>query len=117
MLRSKKRRGGGKEEEGGGGGGGGAAATAAAPPPPQAAAGGGGGGDGDEVALTKKIRAVEKKLRQITELKELKAGGKPLEKNQLDKIEQFDSVTGELTELQGKLEALKLNEQGQVAVR
>ena len=33
------------------------------------------------------MRAVEKKLRQIAELKELKAGGKPLEKNQLDKIE------------------------------
>lgn len=33
------------------------------------------------------MRALEKKMRQITELKELKVGGKQLEKNQLDKIE------------------------------
>jgi len=49
------------------------------------------------------VRAVEKKLRQIAELKELKAGGKPLEKNQLDKIEQEPAIKEELAALQAKL--------------
>ena len=98
-----------------------------------------------EEKLEKKIRAVEKKLRQIGELKELKvgashaprvargchtahrrrsrhparspsagllphrplsrlsspqAGGKPLEKNQLDKITAEESVRAELEALQ-----------------
>ena len=56
--------------------------------------------------LTKKVRNVEKKLRQIVELKELKVGGKPLEKNQLDKIEQEAAVQAELDELRAKLAQL-----------
>ena len=52
------------------------------------------------------MRNVEKKLRQIVELKELKAGGKPLEKNQLDKIEAEAAVQAELDELQQKLKQL-----------
>ena len=40
---------------------------------------------------------------QIGELKELKAGGKPLEKNQLDKIVTLETVQAELAALQLKL--------------
>ena len=63
-------------------------------------------GEETEEKLTKKVRNVEKKLRQIVELKELKAGGKPLEKNQLDKIEAEAAVQAELDELQQKLKQL-----------
>ena len=52
----------------------------------------------------------EKKLRQIAELKELKAGGKPLEKNQLEKVEQEASVVAELEALTLKLKSV--GEQG-----
>jgi translation initiation factor 2A len=102
-----------KAEEAAGGGGGG-------PPPATAVAagsggggaagkgggGGGGGGNDDEETeekITKKVRATEKKLRQITELKELKAGGKPLEKTQLSKIDAEETVRAELEALQLKL--------------
>jgi len=75
------------------------AAKAPAKPEPAAA-----GGEGDTVdKLEKKVRAVEKKLRQITELKELKAGGKPLEKNQMDKIDAEAEVRQELEQLQLKI--------------
>ena len=57
----------------------------------------------DSDAVGKMVRAVEKKLRQIAELKELKAGGKPLEKNQLEKIEQEPAIKEELAALQAKL--------------
>ena len=57
------------------------------------------GGDDEAEKAQKKIRVAEKKLRQIAELKELKAGGKPLEKNQLDKIEQEEAVRKELEAL------------------
>jgi translation initiation factor 2A len=91
------------------------AATAAASAAKPAAGGGGGGGADDgpetEEKVTKKIRAVEKKLRQVAELKELKAGGKPLEKNQLDKIENEASVQAELETLQGKLKELSVQEE------
>lgn len=53
------------------------------------------------------MRGVEKKMRQIVELKELKAGGKPLEKNQLDKIDAEASVQAELADITAKLERLK----------
>ena len=69
------------------------------PPMPAAAA----GAAPSEVA-EKKVLAVEKKLRQIAELKELKAGGKPLEKNQLDKIEQEAAVLKELADLKLAIE-------------
>ncbi|KAL3928787.1 MAG: hypothetical protein SGPRY_002242 [Prymnesium sp.] len=48
--------------------------------------------------------ATKKKMRQITELKELKVGGKQLEKNQLDKIEQEEAVRKELEDLKLKIE-------------
>ena len=52
------------------------------------------------------VRALEKRLRQIAELKELKAGGKELEKNQLDKIVAEEAVKQELDELAKKMEEL-----------
>ena len=58
-----------------------------------------------EEALLRRLRAAEKKLRQIAELKELKVGGKPLEKNQLDKIEQEEAVRQELEDLKLKIES------------
>jgi len=90
----------------------GAAADAAAmlPPPPPAPGGASAGGAADhdsEEVLTKKIRSVEKKMRQISELKELKAGGKPLEKNQLDKIAAEPTVKAELEGLQQKMQGLQ----------
>ena len=39
-----------------------------------------------EEAILKKVRAAEKKLRQIQDLKELRAGGKQLEEAQLTKL-------------------------------
>ena len=62
----------------------------------------GGGGEldpNDLDAVGKKGSALEEKLRQIAELKELKAGGKPLEKNQLDMIEQEPAIKEELASL------------------
>ena len=55
---------------------------------------------------------MEKKLRQVAELKELKAGNKPLEKNQLDKIENEGAVQAELQALQAKLQALSVKADG-----
>lgn len=81
-------------------------AAAAALPAASASTGGSGEGEDTEDKLTKKVRNVEKKLRQISELKELRAGGKPLEKNQLDKIEAEAAVNAELEELQQKLKQL-----------
>ena len=69
-----------------------------------AAAGGGGGGEETADKIEKKIRNVEKKLRQIVELKELVAGGKSLEANQLDKIKAEEAVRGELAALQAALQ-------------
>ena len=91
-----------KKEEGGAADA--AADTAPTPPPPPPPSGGSADAD-DAEAIGKKIRNVEKKLRQIVELKELKAGGKPLEKNQLDKIEAEAAVRSELDGLQAKLTA------------
>jgi len=54
------------------------------------------------VATEKKTRALEKKLRQVAELKELQAGGKPLEANQLAKIAAEDTLRAELAALQVK---------------
>merc|ERR1740124_1934074 len=51
----------------------------------------------------KKIRNVEKKIRQIVELKELVAGGKTLEANQLGKIKAEAAVKEELALLQEQL--------------
>ena len=70
------------------------------------AVGGGEGGGGEETAdkIEKKIRNVEKKLRQIVELKELVAGGKTLEANQLGKIKAEESVREELATLQAALQ-------------
>jgi translation initiation factor 2A len=73
------------------------------PTPPPPAPAGAESDPNDPDAVGKKVRAVEKKLRQIAELKELKAGGKPLEKNQLDKIEQEPAIKEELAALQAKL--------------
>jgi hypothetical protein len=42
-------------------------------------------------------------LAKYEQVKELKAGGKPLEKNQLDKIEQEPAIKEELAALQAKL--------------
>ncbi|KAL1522708.1 hypothetical protein AB1Y20_017683 [Prymnesium parvum] len=87
-----------KKAEGGGEGG---DVNAVEPPklPPPAP------GAAQSEVLEKKVRAIEKKLRQISELKELKAGGKTLEKNQLDKIEAEEVVRKELEDLQLKIEA------------
>jgi uncharacterized protein with WD repeat len=54
--------------------------------------GGGGGGEESADKIAKKIRNADKKLRQIVELKELVAGGKSLEANQLDKIKAEEAV-------------------------
>ena len=54
--------------------------------------------------MGKKVRNVEKKLRQIVELKELLAGGKTLEANQLGKIKAEDAVREELAGLQAALQ-------------
>ena len=54
--------------------------------------GGGGGGEESADKIGKKIRNADKKLRQIVELKELVAGGKSLEANQLDKIKAEEAV-------------------------
>ena len=51
-----------------------------------------------------KIRNIEKKLRQIGELKELVAGGKSLEANQLAKIKGEEGVKEELAALQAELQ-------------
>lgn len=50
--------------------------------------------------LQKKVWAAEKKLRQIAELKELQAGGRTLEKNQLDKVAGEEAVRRELEAVQ-----------------
>jgi len=68
-----------------------------------AAAGGGGGGEESAEKIEKKIRNVEKKIRQIVELKELVAGGKTLEANQLGKIKAEAAVKEELALLQEQL--------------
>ncbi|KAJ1630492.1 hypothetical protein T492DRAFT_839964 [Pavlovales sp. CCMP2436] len=47
----------------------------------------------------KKHKAIGKKLRQIAELREAAEAGKPLEKNQLDKIEQAAGLEAELAAL------------------
>ena len=46
----------------------------------------------DSMSSAKQIRTLEKKLRQIVELKELVAGGKILEANQLEKIKVEEAV-------------------------
>ena len=56
------------------------------------ARGGGSGGEESADKIGKKIRNVDKKLRQIVELKELVAGGKSLEANQLEKIKVEEPV-------------------------
>ena len=77
-----------------------------------AAAGSGPVDDGEETAdkVGKKVRAVEKKLRQINELKEMKAGGKPLESNQLAKIDAEEQVRTELFGLNLKLKQIEEEE-------
>ena len=65
---------------------------------------GGGGGEDSADKLEKKVRNVEKKLRQIVELKELVAGGKSLEANQLAKIKGEEGVKEELAALQAALQ-------------
>lgn len=65
--------------------------------------------------LLKKVRNVEKKLRQIAELKELQTGGKPLEKNQLDKVANEEAVRKELEVLQ--LAHKKAEEKEQAAAK
>lgn len=81
---------------------------------PAPAAGGAAADDGEETEekLTKKLRKVEKNMRAIVELKELKAGGKPLEKNQLDKIASEESVRAELEGLTLKINALQVTSVG-----
>lgn len=56
-------------------------------------------GELTEEKLQKKLRATEKKLRQVAELKELKAGGKLLEKTQLSKIENEADTVKDLDEI------------------
>ena len=53
--------------------------------------------------LTIRISHLALRLWQIVELKELVAGGKPLEKNQLDKVGQEEAVRAELEALSLKL--------------
>jgi translation initiation factor 2A len=74
---------------GGGGSGGGGAVTEPAPAPAPAAA----------ADPAKKARALQKKLRQIAELKEKQAGGAVLEANQLSKIEAEATLRAELEAL------------------
>ena len=81
-----------------------AKAAAAAPPAAPAA----GGGADDAVAIEKKVRNVEKKLRQINELKELVAGGKTVEANQLEKIKNMHLVEAELDGLRSKLKSMEI---------
>jgi translation initiation factor 2A len=83
-------------ERGGGGGGekggGGNAATAPAPAP----ATGSGATPQDPI---KKARGLQKKLRQIDQLKEKQASGTVLESNQISKIETEASIRAELEAL------------------
>jgi uncharacterized protein with WD repeat len=76
---------------GGGGGGGDGAATEPAPAPAAAPAA--------AADPAKKARALQKKLRQIAELKEKQAGGAVLEANQLSKIEAEATLRAELEAL------------------
>ena len=88
--------------------------SAAPTPPPTAPAASASGGDANSAEqVTKKIRNVEKKLRQIAELKELKTGGRELEKNQLDKIEAEATVKAELDALTTKLKELSAQAEGE----
>jgi translation initiation factor 2A len=73
----------------------GAVGAVAAPSGGNAEAGASGGEESAD-KLQKKVWGVEKKLRQIVELKELQAGGKALEKNQLDKVAGEEAVRKEL---------------------
>jgi translation initiation factor 2A len=81
------------------GGGRGAGRGGAAPAPPAAAAESASGAAAMSEAA-KKHKATGKKLRQIAELLEAQAAGKPLEKNQLDKIGQAQELEDELRALQ-----------------
>ena len=59
--------------------------------------------DPNAIPLTenqKKIRNLEKKIQQINALKQLKESGKPLEKNQLEKISKEEELLNELKQLQ-----------------
>jgi translation initiation factor 2A len=84
--------GGGGGAGGGAGGGGGNAATAPAPAP----ATGSGATAQDPI---KKARGLQKKLRQIDQLKEKQASGTVLESNQISKIETEASIRAELEAL------------------
>ncbi len=69
--------------------------------------GGGGGGGGNAFTETgttqqdptKKTRGLQKKLRQINQLKEKQASGQVLEANQISKIEAEASIRAELESL------------------
>jgi len=65
-----------------------------APPPPPAS------GSSQLSEKDKKIRTVKKKLEQIEKLKEIQKEGKPLEKNQLEKLSKEESLVEELEALE-----------------
>ncbi|XP_053315863.1 eukaryotic translation initiation factor 2A [Spea bombifrons] len=48
----------------------------------------------------KKLKNLKKKLKAIEQLKELQASGKPLEKNQMEKIQKEDALLKEIEELE-----------------
>jgi uncharacterized protein with WD repeat len=73
------------------------------------AAGGAAGPAVSEAA--KKHKATAKKLRQISELLEAQAAGRPLEKNQLDKVAQQSQLEAELVALQ-----LSIDEEGKTGL-
>jgi len=60
----------------------------------------------DKEELEKKIKNVNKKLKDIQALKDLQNEGKTLELNQLDKIKKEGSIQKELRDLQKQLEKL-----------
>ena len=60
-----------------------------------------------EEAILKKVRAAEKKLRQIQDLKELRAAGKQLEEAQLTKLRNETALTREVADLKARVAELR----------
>ena len=56
-----------------------------------------------EAELSKKLRGAEKKLRQITDLKERKREGKPLDESQQAKLHQEAGLLKDIAELKSKI--------------
>jgi translation initiation factor 2A len=60
---------------------------------------------GGAIDLEKKIKTIQKKLKQIQELKEKQAAGQTLELTQISKIDSESALQMELESLESKLNA------------